>query len=122
MLGLSVKISCGMLFVIHFLAIFYFFTFCTSIMGSDGAKSCLISANDEQLEHKLHEILPHQFFVSDVQYLVNGSYDLDELRYLTGLSAQTTATHKDLQNALFYLQQSLKFSSINLEIIEKSKK
>jgi outer membrane protein assembly factor BamA len=122
MLGLSVKISCGMLFVIHFLAIFYFFTFCTSIMGSDGAKSYLIAASDEQLEQKLHEMLPQQFFVSDVQYLINGSYDLDELRYLTGLSAQTTATHKDLQNALFYLQQSLKFSSINLEIIEKSKK
>lgn len=111
-----------MLFVINVLATFYFLIFSTSIIGSDGVKSYLISANNEQLEQKLHEVLPDQFFVSDVQYLVNGSYDADELRYLTGLSSESIIGQKDLQNALFYLKQSLKFNSINIEIIEKAQK
>ncbi len=111
-----------MLFVIHFLALFYFLSFCMPLVGFEHAKKCLISAHDEQLDQKLSENLPDQFFVQDVQYLVNGSYDQDELEYLTGLKTQTTVTIQELENALFYLRQSLKFSSINLEVIQKSQK
>ena len=109
-------------FVIQFLVILCCFIFCAPLVSSNGAQTCLISANDQQLEQKLQENLPDSFFLSDVQYLVNGTCDMDELNYLTGLEALTTATRKDVQNALFYLEQSLKFSSINLEIVQKSKK
>ena len=84
-----------------------------------GLQSFFVSAHDEQCEQKVHENLPSQFFVFDVRYLVNGCYDEHELQYLTGLSAQSTVTVKDVTNALFYLKQSQKFSAINLEVVSK---
>ncbi len=85
----------------------------------DDIKSYFIFAHDEQLEQKLYENLPNQFYVQNLQYLVNGHYDLDEVEYLTGLCSQKLTTIDDLQNALFYLQHSQKFSSVQIQIFQK---
>ncbi len=82
--------------------------------------SCRLDFNDNNYLEKLNNFLPEPFVVQSVQYTVDGSYDQHELDYLIGFSVGALVSVKDVFNALFYLQQSIKFTPVQLELIRQS--
>jgi outer membrane protein assembly factor BamA len=79
-------------------------------------KHCYVNPSDQHYQQILQQFLPDQFWVEKVEYQVDGDFDGAELEYLTGLQALSNYSQKDLVSALFYLQQSQKFATINLQI------
>ena len=120
MLGLSVSFRCGNILVRHFLQLAFFSFFSLFLMAHDQKnQAAIFFASDDQLQQKLQNFLPDQFLLAEVLYQTDGTCDLQELHYLTGLEHAMVANAKDIQNALFYLHQSQKFCSVSVELIKK---
>ena len=79
-----------------------------------------ISADEASVEQKFKDFLPEKFVVCNVEYQSDVDLDSHELDYLVDLQCDQSYKVSDLCNALFYLQQSQKFESINLKIRSQS--
>lgn len=65
--------------------------------------------------------LPDEFLLTALDFKVDAKFDQDELVYLTGLALNSIVTKTDVKNAVFYLQQTQRFSQILLEVTSCSK-
>ncbi len=100
--------------------------FCLSLLALSSSydisalESKIVNLSDVDYKKQVAEYVPDSFIISAIEYRVDASYDQDELDYLVGLSVGSLVNVKDLFNGLFYLQQSIKFTPIRLEIEKQS--
>ncbi len=78
-----------------------------------------IRSDDSCYKQKLQNFLPERILVDEVEHHVDAVCDHDELDYLIGLKNNTQYNLIDIENALFYLQQSQKFDLVELYIEKK---
>jgi len=71
-----------------------------------------MSIFQDQCRNELIKILPEQCNIRDVQYVVDGVYQVNDLSSLVGLSIKDNISKKDILNAVFYLKQLGLFSNV----------